>query len=383
MLNGVDLHVGDDVDAIRPICFRAHAPTSDGSLNPSGDFHGGVDGGLNRLSCPNEAPAVIGLEVAYEGEAHVIINNVHLFCGLALPNQVVPPYPTLVFDGPMIVEAYNVSGRRDIPLHRSSASCPAGLVSTGINGRSGSWLDAVGLICGPLPYDPNPPPPQKDEPAKTLGRVPGPSTPRTSASICDSARDALSRKSPAAPNLVSQCIAAGGSATSVTNNADIEAVRLRGEYMANIDAIAGELRNRLVGAARRGFEIGLGIWDHDAAPGPGKQRYHDALTTPEKQGFDLAAAYALPTNKHGKLIAVGSAIAVADAEVGAARKVDPDPFFAMGFDIASGLFGDPAAGSEGSKVMGAGAFAIRNSLTEPGRRGFDASSKLHLARKYP
>ena len=384
ILVGVAMQVGDDVDAIRPLCARAVAPTVVGQPYALDPLHGGDGGAPLELRCPAEAPAVNGLEVAYEGEAHIIINNVHLFCSLALPNQALTTYPTQVFDGPMIVDTYNiVSGHRNIPLNRGMASCPAGLVAIGITGRAGSWLDALNLICGKLPYDPTPKRPD-NEPAKTLGRVDaGPSTPKPSASICDSARDALSRQSPASPNLVSQCSAAGGSATSVTSNADLENVRLRGEYMSSMDDAAGELRKGMTGGALRGFEIGLGIWDHDAANGPGKQRYHDALTRVEQQGFDVAADYALPKNKHAKLIAVGSGIAKTDAEVAAARSAEPDPFFSMGFDIASGLFGDPAAGSEGSKVMGSGAMAIRNSLTAPGRRGFDASTKLHLARKYP
>jgi hypothetical protein len=254
----------------------------------------------------------------------------------------------------------------------------------GINGRAGKWLDSVGLICGALPYDATPKPlPPKSQPVKSIGRVNTGSSPPPSRSICDSARDALSRQSPAAPNLVATCRAAGGAATSAISNADLENVRLRGEYMASMDDAAAGLRNRLDGAARRGFEIGLGAWDHNTAPGPGKQRYHDALITPEQQGFDLAAAYALPKNKHAALIEVGVRIANADAEVTAARAVDPDVFFTMGFDIASGLFGDPAAGSEGSKAMGPGAMEIRNALTLPGRRGFDASTKLHFARAYP
>jgi hypothetical protein len=387
MLNGVDLRVGDDVDAIRPVCIKGFAPTADWHRHVFDEYFGGVGGQVHRLSCPDSAPSVVGLDVAYEGEKTVIINNVHLFCGLALPNQALTTYPTLSFDGPVIgVGDYGLLiGGIQIPLTSDRAVCPAGLVSVGINGRFGIWLDAVSLICGALPYDPNPKPPRPTgEPVKSIGRVnTGGAPPKASASICDSARDALSRQSPASPNLVAQCRAAGGSATSVSSNEDLENVRLRGEYMANMDDAAGELRNRTTGGARRGFEIGLGIWGDQTAPGPGKQRYHDALTTLEQQGFDLAASYALPKNQHAKLIAVGSAIARADEEVATARRAEPDVFFSMGFDIASGLFGDPAAGSEGSKVMGPGAMAIRNALTTAGRRGFDASTKLHLSRTYP
>ncbi len=167
------------------------------------------------------------------------------------------------------------------------------------------------------------------------------------------------------------------------SNADLEAITIRGGVLAANDPMADALRARLPeGAARRGFDIGLGIWDGNTAPGPGKQRYHDALITAEQQGFDIAAAYALPRNKYAGLVSVGAAIAAADPEVSAARVADPDPFFWLGFDIASGLFGDPAAGSEGHKVVGPGAIALRNSLNAPAQRGFEAAIRLHRARSY-
>jgi hypothetical protein len=388
LLTGVDLRVGDDVDGIRPVCASVRAPTFEGNRRVYAKGFGGTGGEMARLECPDSAPAIAGLEVAYEGEETIIINNVHLFCSVALPNQALTTYPTAVFDGPVIGEGdYGVLiGGRRIPLTRNIATCPAGLVPVGITGRAGIWLDALSLICGALPYDPAPKPaPPKPEPVKSIGRVnTGTPRPNTSRSICDSARDALSRQSPAAPNLVAQCRAAGGSATAVASNADLETVMVRGEVIAANDAMAGELRNRTPeGPARRGFDIGLGIWDGNTAPGPGKQRYHDALTRPEQQGFDVAAAYALPRNKYATLINVGSVIAGADQEAAAARAVEADPFYWLGFDIASGLFGDPAAGSEGSKAIGAGAIGIRNALNAAAQRGFNASVALHLSRSYP
>ncbi|MEO8017409.1 MAG: hypothetical protein ABI769_06325 [Pseudomonadota bacterium] len=380
ILTGVALLVGDDVDGIRAYCRISPEPTGGQSYVYNGSA-GSPGGKWARLECPDSAPLVTGIEVGYEGEQTVIVNNVHLFCGLALPNQSLTTYPTAVFDGPPIGKG---GDGLKVALSKGFASCPPGLVAVGINGRAGKWVDAFSLICGPLFKNPNYQHATPEKPVvKSIGRVnTGTSTPRPPRPICDSARDALARQSPASPNLVAQCRAAGGNPGAGPSNKEIEAVRMRGEYACSIDAAASELRNRFTGFARRGFEIGLGAWADQTAPGPGKQRYHDALTAPEQQGFDLAAAYALPKNLYAKLIAVGLVIAGADAEVAAARTTDADVFFRQGFDIASGLFGDPAAGSEGSKVMGAGAMAIRNGLSEPGRRGFDASAKLHLARSY-
>ena len=81
-------------------------------------------------------------------------------------------------------------------------------------------------------------------------------------------------------------------------------------------------------------------------------------------------------------LGVGAVINAADPEVAAARSADPDGFFWLGFDIASGLFGDPAAGSQGQRVFGAEAGAIRESLNAAGQRGFNSSMKLHLGRSY-
>jgi hypothetical protein len=72
--------------------------------------------------------------------------------------------------------------------------CPPGRVAVGLRGRSGIWLDGMGLVCGePTTY-------------LTLGRVNTGSAPSgPPMSLCDRARDALARNSPAAPNLVEQC----------------------------------------------------------------------------------------------------------------------------------------------------------------------------------
>jgi hypothetical protein len=75
--------------------------------------------------------------------------------------------PTVSFDGPV----------NDYPGRYSTQRCPEGLVAVGIHGRSGVWLDAVGLICGAPQFSPSPqsgpwsevlPPPV---PVKALGRV--------------------------------------------------------------------------------------------------------------------------------------------------------------------------------------------------------------------
>ena len=125
--------------------------------------------------------------------------------------------------------------------------------------------------------------------------------------ICDTARSAKARNSPAAPGLERQCLAGGGSMTP----------------------------------------------------------------SPPVAAPDLDA-----------LAAVGVAIARQDPEVAEARNAEPGTFYQLGFDIASGIFGDPALGAKGNTLMGPGSEKIRNSLSAAGQRGFNDSVKFHQARNY-
>jgi hypothetical protein len=375
ILSGVDVNVGNDVDGVHILCRESRGPTGGGGYGDSHHF-GGYGSEQVDLVCPEEAPLLAGIEVTYEGEQTIIVNGVHVFCSLGLPNQPLPVFPNKVFDGPVIGGG--------TPLRSARAMCPAGFVAVGITGRSGTWLDALSLICG-SPREVLAPPPRPRGPVKSLGRIntgaPAQRNPNVH-SICDAARDALCRQSPAAPNLVAQCRAQGGYAAAGPSNIDLENARARGETLAAGDDVLDLLRSRTPDPDRRGFEVGLGIWAGNTAPGPGKQRYHDALTSAEQRGFDLAAAYSLPRNKYDALVKVGLSIDAGDSDVQRARTGDNDPFYWLGFDIASGLFGDPAAGSQGSKVLDAGAMAIRDSLNYAGKRGFNASMQLHFGRTY-
>jgi len=398
ILNGFELRTGDDVDSIRPICIAARAPTFNGQRNVFTQSFGGSGGGLRRLVCPDEAPAIVSLGIGYEGQDTIIVNSVHLYCSKALTNRAVTPNPTVVFDGPRVRAGGGglLAGLAPDPSSSQAETCPQGLIPVGINGRSGIWLDAVGLICGALPCDGT----KYGEPVRSIGRVGNTSAPRRTGSICDAARDARARNSPAAANLEAQCTAnppppssppvtsIGKVATKPTPPAplsadDLDAIMARGAALAMEDPLAAELRNRAPeGPIRRGFDIGFGIWEANTAPGPGKQRYYDALDYLEQRGFRIAANYSLPRNKHAALAAVGAAIAGADAEVAEVRSAEDDVMFWLGFDIASGIFGDPAAGSLGNTATGPGSLGIRKELNAAGRRGFDAATAWHLSRSY-
>jgi hypothetical protein len=351
----------------------------------------------------------------------IVVHSIDLFCSEVAPNLQTNTTPTVRYVGP----EYHADLGQEFKIADSRGQiCPRGLMPVGISGRAGKWLDAFGLICGASPLngkyvasigrvktDGGPQRPARsiceaardararNSPAaanleaqcqastttvQSLGRVnTDPSAPRPQRSICDTAVDARARNSPAAPNLEAQCQAAGGIYKLRPSDYDFELVRAKGEARAAGDPSAASVRNSLYDAPRRGFDIGLGAWADQTAPGPGKQRYHDFLNFAEQQGFDLAAAYALSRNKYAGMVAVGSAINAADAQVRAKRNASKDGFYWLGFDIASGLFGDPRAGSQGNKSMGSLAIVARDSLNAAGQAGFDASMQMHLARKYP
>lgn len=164
---------------------------------------------------------------------------------------------------------------------------------------------------------------------------------------------------------------------------DLNALAARGEAIANQDPLAVELRNReSEGARRRGFDIGMAAAEGNTLPGPGKQRIHDSLPQAEQSGFTTAVAFSLERNRNADFAAKGAIIALADPLVAAARLADGDVFYWLGFDIATGIFGDPALGARGNTATGPGSLRIRDSLSAAGQRGFNGAVKLHLSRNY-
>jgi hypothetical protein len=366
-LTGLQMRVGDDIDAIRPACAISRGPNVVNGQPVNINWAGGPGGSIQWLLCPASTPIVIGIDVQGEGVRTYTVNNIHLFCGLAVVTaQAKPDLPSAIFDAPQIPRNPGVTGyeRED---------CPPGQVAIGVHGRSGEWLDSVGLICGPARVTPmpasNPVQPLGNKgPGKPLGRVqPSPidSAPR---SPCESARTARERNSPAWPGLQIQC---GATLAPL------------GWSIANQDPLSEELRRRAHNdAARRGFDIGMAIAEHDTEMGPGKQAMHDGLTGIEQAAYDVAVSFLLQRNRNAKFAATGAAIARADPAVAQARKTEDDMFYWLGFDIATGIFGDPHQGAAGNTATGPGSLKIRDALNATAIRGFNAAVAYHLARHY-
>ena len=203
MLTGLELSTGDDVDAIRPVCAVAYQPEQAGPAMPYPSRYGGNGGGAtSQLICPDATPVITGLYVQAEGADTTIVNRVHLFCGLAEATARRGAYPGPAYDGPK-EESGGIWSHFSSPFD-DTAFCPAGLVAVGINGRSGIWLDAVGLVCGAptLTEDPSR--------GKVLGRlkpnkpaieVPKPTT-NMSAGVSTASVSQTSTRAPAPDNVV-------------------------------------------------------------------------------------------------------------------------------------------------------------------------------------
>ena len=164
---------------------------------------------------------------------------------------------------------------------------------------------------------------------------------------------------------------------------DLDALATKGEALANQDPLATELRNQQSdGPVRRGFDIGMGVAEGQTAHGPGKQRIHDVLLSPEEQpGYRIAVAFSVERNRYADRAAKGAAIAEADEEIANVRNAKTDVFYKLGFDIATATYGDPALGAQGNTSMGPGARGIRDSLSPSGQWGFNESMNLNLTRR--
>jgi hypothetical protein len=195
LLAGFELRAADDVDAIRPLCVIASAPRTVSVAAAEDNWYGGTGGSVMRVICPRYTPIVTGMYVRAEGRETEVVNNIHLFCGVASDQQAASDSPAAFYDA--ADSEYHGLVATIMTPDSDTQHCPAGLVAVGVRGRSGKWLDAIGLICGPPPA-----------PGKTLGHVNAgtPSPPHPPGwTLCDAARDARARNSPAAPDLEAQC----------------------------------------------------------------------------------------------------------------------------------------------------------------------------------
>lgn len=154
-----------------------------------------------------------------------------------------------------------------------------------------------------------------------FGRVGAPSTERPP--ICDAARSARARNSPTAAALEQRCLASGGS------------------LVPPVDA--------------------------PPPPSPPIPETNTPTTMP-------TTVPAVDSTRIDGLAATGANIANQDTDLAYVRAAESGAEFQRGFDIATGLFGDPSLGAEGRAAADPQAASIRESLDSDGQRGFDASA---------
>ncbi|CAN7568586.1 hypothetical protein LJR231_004178 [Phyllobacterium sp. LjRoot231] len=157
----------------------------------------------------------------------------------------------------------------------------------------------------------------------------------------------------------------------------------KGQEIIAGDPLFSVLRERLkTGAAQLGFDLGAGLSEGHTLWGPGKQAFMEALSADQQASFKDAVDFALERNANVDFARVGARIAAADSLVQAERSREPLGHFTIGFDSATGIYGDPKLGVAGNTATGPGAFAIRDKLTAGGQRGFNAVVAYHLSRTY-
>jgi len=163
-----------------------------------------------------------------------------------------------------------------------------------------------------------------------------------------------------------------------------------GRAIAAANALVAALRAAQPdGPQRLGFDIGMGIWLGNTLDGPNKQALARSLTPVEQRGFADAAAFSFQWNNNTDFAARGAAIALRDPEVATARaKVHGSPpaslraaLYWLGFDVATGIFGDPKLGAQGNTLLGPGSEKIRGTLGTDGQKGFDDSLPFNVPRR--
>lgn len=158
---------------------------------------------------------------------------------------------------------------------------------------------------------------------------------------------------------------------------DLNALATRGETLARQNPLSAELRNREPNSStRRGFCIGMAAAEGHTSPGAGKDKIRTLLNGMEQSGFDRGVLFSIDRNRNADFAKVGATIATKVPAVAEARIAENDPFFWLGFDIATGIFGDPKLGAKGNTAIGAGSLKIRDALGAGAQRGFNASVKL-------
>ena len=361
-LIGIVGRTGDWIDAIQPICAGWNTSTQAFNGAVTGATSGGSGGGPATLVCPG-GMAIKGWEIARIAVSNgQVVRYVLPRCEAVLPDRAGGQSPGR-FGG------HGAPGPADLMAYE----CPPGQMANGLYGASGAYVDSLGLKCEEQPF--------------VLGRpvpAPGP-LPRSPLST-------RTTETRVTPRLEAQQHPGPPPVPPVPNTAILSANEFatKGRALADVNPLLAALRaTEAEGSVRTGFDIGMGAWLGHTADGPGKQALARALTPSEQLGFADAAVFSLQWNSNAGFAAVGATVADQDPDVAAARAgargVTPDGLRAalywLGFDIATGIFGDPKLGAQGNTLIGPGSEKIRATLGPDGQQGFNDSLAFNVTRR--
>jgi hypothetical protein len=132
VLIGFNLTMGKSIDAIKPICI----PLSPDGKSWTGSAYetqkaGGNGGKLFKIACnPGNVVKTIRTGV----DRNNMVSGVSIRCvGLADPNGLTTPFV--------------IGNSQGVQTQQQNFECRSGELATGIYGRSGAMLDALGLVC--------------------------------------------------------------------------------------------------------------------------------------------------------------------------------------------------------------------------------------------
>lgn len=402
---GFDLGVGDRKEAgdgvfsIQPLCFTARAPSVAGALESHRSRLGGAGKRDLRLTCPSDRPVVTMMKIEGEKEIGVgwgdfdavSVNGIGLYCGL-VDRQIGPPVAGPSYWGRLRYQdaggwgaglqalADEKNGERTGTIWGNS-SCADGLVSVGISGQFRERLYALGLICGE-------PRLTQGVSVKPAGRVklPGGQASGPPRPICDVAREARARNSPAAPGLEARC-----NADAQNNQADsyaTEAAIRRGDTVSlnpqplppDPDSVRDNPGDT-VGLNPQPLPPRVGSTSESAAQKKASQAGIIIVSGKNDGPFAHKAPGIGPLLQirsgeaidFDALAARGPAIAAADPLAMELRNQQPGADALRGFDIGM-------AAAEGQTVPGPGKQRIHDSLPLAQRAGYAAAVDFSLAR---
>jgi hypothetical protein len=120
----------------------------------TGEFHGGGGATLQEQYCPVDSyVASIHFGFTRRGSEREYVDDVGMGCarldGTASASACINTGEGCSEGGSYVPNVFP-TGVRD-QVHLAFQSCPSGEAATGIHGRSGDYVDALGLICGPAP----------------------------------------------------------------------------------------------------------------------------------------------------------------------------------------------------------------------------------------